>query len=286
MTATSRVVSAAAALLAGCSVLPDPSSPPGGPAALARAETAFAAQSVREGMRAAFLTWLAPEATLFRDGPVNGPAYVAANPDPPIILDWRPVFVEVAAGGDLGLSTGPWTLTSRKNPSALPRHGQFVSIWKRVAGGPWRVQVDLGISHPTPALATVPLLAVTTPASDARLSATLLEAEAGFAQAAVRAGDAAAYASSVSGSVRLYRNGHEPFLGREAALASPAARAAHTVWTLESHEMSASGDFGYATGRFGPAENHAPAGHYLRAWRREPGGWRIALDVVNELASR
>ncbi len=237
-------------------------------------------------MRAAFLAWLAPEATLYRDGPVNGPAFVAANPDPPIVLDWRPVFVEVAASGDLGLSTGPWTLTSRKDPSVPPRHGQFVSIWKRVAGGPWRVQVDLGISHPGPALAAVPLLAVTTPASDAGLSGTLPEAETGFARTAVRAGDAAAYASSVSRSVRLYRDGREPFLGREAALASPAAQAARTVWTLESHEVSASGDFGYATGRFGPAEDRAPAGHYLRAWRREPGGWRIALDVVNDLKRR
>ena len=25
------------------------------------------------------------------------------------------------------------------------------------------------------------------------------------------------------------------------------------------------------------------AGHYVRVWRREPGGWRIAADVTNAL---
>ena len=42
--------------------MPDPLPPSDAPATLAAAETAFAAQSVREGMRAAFLAWLAPDA--------------------------------------------------------------------------------------------------------------------------------------------------------------------------------------------------------------------------------
>lgn len=256
------------------------------PAALAAAESAFAAQSVREGMRAAFLSWLAPGATLYRDGPVNGPAFIAANPDPPIVLDWRPVFVEAAASGELGLSTGPWTITARKDPSGPARHGQFVSIWKRGSGGPWRVQVDLGISHPGPELATASLQAFTTPAANPVPAGTLAQAEAQFARTAALSGDASAYAESVSASVRLYREGHAPFLGREAALSSPAAQQARTAWTVATEEVSASGDFGYATGHYAPAQGRATTGHWVRAWRREPGGWRIALDVVNELVPR
>lgn len=280
-----RLLAAFAATLAGCATLPEPFPASDAPGTLAAAESAFAAQSVREGMRAAFLAWLAPDATLFRDGPVNGPATIAAKPDPPIVLDWRPVFVETAASGDLGLSTGPWTMTSRKDPAAAPRHGQFVSVWKREPGGPWRVRVDLGISHPGPALAQAPLEARTTPAAGPRAADSIADAEREFSGRAREAGDTAAYAASVSPSVRVYREGSAPSLGRAAALEALAAKSSRSLWTLESHEAGASGEFGYAIGRYGPAEG-VTAGHYVRIWRRESGGWRIALDVVDALAPR
>ena len=213
------------------------------------------------------------------------PRLFAASPDPPIVLDWRPAFVEVAASGEIGLSTGPWKITSRKDPSAPSRHGQFVSVWKRDAAGRWRVRVDLGISHRGAALAEATLEARTTPSPGAGRSSTIAAAEAEFATRAAQAGDAAAYAASVSPAVRLYREGFAPFLGRAAALSSPVMRPERTAWSLDTHETSASGDFGYATGRYGPAGG-ATAGHYVRIWRREPDGWRIALDVVNALAPR
>lgn len=173
----------AAALAACATVNPDPS---GAAASLAAAETAFAAQSVREGLRAAFLAWLAPDAVLFRNGPVNGPASISARPDPPIVLDWRPAFVEVASSGDFGVSTGPWTITPRGDATAPPRHGQFFSVWTRPPGGEWRVRVDLGISHPGPALADAVLSAAVTPAFPGAAGEPVDAAEARFARLAAR----------------------------------------------------------------------------------------------------
>lgn len=281
-----RACAAIALCLSACTAMPEPAERTAAPAQLAAAESAFAAQSVRDGMRAAFLAWLAPDATIFRPGPVNGPAFIGARPDPPVVLSWNPVHVEVAAAGDLGLSTGPWKLTSRKDPAAAPRHGQFVSVWKRVAPGTWRVLVDLGISHPRPELADAVLQAGFTPAVAApgRIE-TLADAEADFAQRARTQGGAQAYAHWASPAIRVYREGHAPFLGRDAALASPAVRSGSLAWTVEQQETSASGDFGYAVGSYAPAQ--APvAGHYLRVWRREAAGWRIVLDVVNDLPPR
>ncbi len=271
--------------LAGCTTMPDAPSRLESPASLAAAETAFAAQSVREGMRAAFLAWLAPGAVLYRDGPVDGPAAVAARPDPPIVLDWRPAFVEVAFSGEVGLSTGPWRIRSRADPAAAPRHGQFFSIWRRPPGGPWRVQVDLGISHPGDALWDAPLQAGVTPPAGDRDAGSVAAAEERFARLAAESGDASAYSAHASASVRVYREGHAPFLGRGALLASPAARPARTAWALQTHGTSAAGDFAYATGQLGPQGGPA-TGHFVRVWRREPSGWRIAADIVNELAPR
>ncbi len=165
--------------------------PDDAPARLAAAESAFAAQSVREGMKAAFLAWLAPGATLFRAGPVDGRAEIARNPDPPIVLDWRPAFVEVAASGDFGLSTGPWRIRSKADPSRPERHGQFISVWRRASGGDWRVWVDVGVSNPGPALWDAPLVATTVPRTGP-VAGTVAQAEAAFAEMAARSGDAAA----------------------------------------------------------------------------------------------
>jgi ketosteroid isomerase-like protein len=278
------LLAAVATAVAGCSAMPAAEPAPDAPAALARAEAAFAAQSVREGMRAAFLAWFAPDATLYRNGPVNGHAAISANPDPPIVLDWRPVFVEVSASGELGLSTGPWKLTSRNDPSAPARYGQFVSVWKRAGAGPWRVHVDLGISHPGPALAEAPLEAgITAAVGAARPPGTIAAAESQFAIRAGQAGNADAYADWSSHAIRLYREGHSPRLGREAALAALAGTGTQTAWTLDRHETSAAGDLGFSSGRYGPPGGPV-AGHFVRVWRLEPSGWRIALDVVEERA--
>ncbi len=279
------LVAAPLVALAACAAVTEPAPTEGFAPSLAAAETAFAAQSVREGMRAAFLAWLAPGATLFNEGPIDGPAFLAGRPDPPIVLDWRPVYVEVSASGDMGLSTGPWTRRSRKDPSLPPSHGQFVSLWKRAPGGPWRVHVDLGISHPSAALAQAPLVTRTTPAASPPEAGTLAQAEARFAAVAARQGEAAAFAQAASGTIRLYREGQEPALGRDAALAAVSSRPGPSAWSMDRHETSAAGDFGYAVGHYGPPGGPV-AGHYVRYWRLEAGGWRIAADVTSALSAR
>ncbi len=236
---------------------------------------------------------LSPHTGAHADAPLHvgaGPGDAATLPleaywGPCLVLDWRPAFVEVASSGEIGLSTGPWKITSRADPAAAPRHGQYFSIWQRPPGGPWRVQVDLGISHPGDALWGAPLQAGVAPPAGDRDAGPVAAAEERFARLAAESGDASAYSAHASTSVRVYREGHAPFLGRGALLASPAARPARTAWVLETHETSAAGDFAYAKGRLGP-QGGPTAGHFVRVWRREPGGWRIAADIVNELAPR
>ena len=113
----------------GACASPPRSSNPAAAEALARAETAFAAMSASSGVKAAFLDAMADDATLFRPGPVNGKAFMAARPDPAIVLDWRPQRVSVAASDDLGYSTGPWKLTPKKDAGAV-QYGQFFTVWR------------------------------------------------------------------------------------------------------------------------------------------------------------
>ena len=54
-----------------------------------------------------------------------------------LVLDWRPVFVEVCASGELGVSTGPCGVCSRPRRAFVPE-----STWSRskrtLIREPWR----------------------------------------------------------------------------------------------------------------------------------------------------
>src|SRR5258708_29957247 len=181
-----------ALLLAACA---NPASAPlDAAASLAAAESAFAAQSVREDMRAAFLANFADDGVFVRNGWVTAKTDLAAGSAPAIVLDWRPVYTEVARSGDFGLSTGPWKLTSKAKPETPPSFGQFVSIWRRDPGGPWKVAVDIGISHAGAALWDQALASVVLPGRAALTRGGIETAELEFVTDAHLKGLAAAYA--------------------------------------------------------------------------------------------
>jgi ketosteroid isomerase-like protein len=253
------------------------------PASLAAAESAFAAHSVREDMRAAFLAAFADDGVMVRNGWTVSNAFLANRPAPPIVLEWRPQYVEVAASGDLGLSTGPSRITSKQMPETPPSHGQFVSIWRRAPGGPWKVEVDLGISHAEPFLWNEPLQLRTVPAV-AGNGESLDKAEADF-QRRVASGTRAAYEARGARDLRLFRGGAAP--SAVAALSSPPLPERALAWTVERSVTAASDDFGYTRGAYADVARPAEAlGWYLRVWRREAGGWRVFVDVVNPAAPR
>lgn len=270
---------AAAALLAACAHQPPTMD---APASLAAAEAAFAAHSVREDMRAAFLAAFADDGVFVRNGWMVSNAYLAKQPAPPIVLDWRPQYVEVAASGELGLSTGPWKITSKTAPATPATFGQFVSVWRRAPGGPWKVAVDLGIGHPGPSLWDRPLEARTVSAAPDAAGAGIAEAEDDFQRIAASRGTRAAYAALGAADLRLYRNGQAPRASLAAALDAPAAAQDGLAWSRERIETSRSADLGYARGRYARfSDPAATLGYFLRVWRREASGWRIVLDVAN-----
>jgi len=251
------------------------------PATLAAAETAFAAHSVRENMKVAFLAAFAPDGVFVRGGWVVAAQSLPARPAPPIVLEWRPQYVEVAASGELGLSTGPSKVTAKEKADTPPSYGQFVSIWRRAPGGPWKVEVDLGISHPEPSLWKEALVARHVPATASSSSEALSAAEADFQRIAAAQGLRAAYLARGAQDLRLYRTGFAPPANREASLRSASFKDEKLSWSIERTESSSAGDFGYTRGALADAARPAtPSGWFLRVWRREAAGWRILLEVV------
>ena len=249
---------------------------------LAAAETAFAAHSVREGMRRAFLANFADDGVFVRGGWINSSNYLSKQPDRPFLLEWRPVYVETAASGDMGLSTGPSKFSSKEDPAQAPGYGQFVSVWRREGSGPWRVAVDLGISNPGSDLWDQPLQQHASKAEPGATGASGLQAaEAAFAKLATSEGLRAAHQTHGANRLRFYRAGLGPAIGKAASLAAPGMDDARMTWTVERMETALAGDFGYARGTYADAASGSAMGSYLRVWRFEGGAWRVIAEVTN-----
>jgi len=114
---------------------------------LIAAERAFARTSVESGMKTAFVENLAENSVVFRPGPINGFKAWQSRPATEARLEWAPDFAEIAGSGDFGFTSGPWAFAPK--PDAAPvAFGTFVTVWRRSSAGRWKVELDIGASHP------------------------------------------------------------------------------------------------------------------------------------------
>lgn len=261
--------------------------------ALVAAERAFARESVESDTQTAFVKFFADDAVLFRPYPVDGKKWVAARPSPGL-LTWDPSYARISAGGDLGLSTGPWEYRKTRDPKTpADAHGHFVSLWRKQPDGSWLVVFDHGTSHEAPASGVAPWMPPATPVANekpldvAKLDAArdaLERADTGLSAAIVEKGSVAAFSEAMSEHARLYRENVAPVIGKKAALAALDGTRAPMAWQRDGMGVSITGDLAYTYG-----QAHAVGGAsvdpahvvYLRVWERAAGGpWRVVLDMV------
>lgn len=259
---------------------------------LVASERAFARMSLEQGVRAAFIHWMAPDGVIFRPLATNARQAWGSRGPVPARLTWSPAFAEVSAAGDLGVTTGPWEL--RPDDPKLPLgHGHFVSVWQRQGDGEWRVSVDIGISHAKPArgvgmdeLTAGPVHAVPPPGA---ALPDLMALDLAWSEDARARGSAAAFARRAARDVRFYRDGLAPVLGASGGREMMRIVPGVTRWDPEAQRVSRSGDLGCT---YGMLERRAAAGSapdssvYLHVWRREAGGWKVALALETPLPKR
>ena len=262
-------------------------------AALVEAERAFAQTSVEEGMRHAFLDFLADDAIIFRPTPTNGQQWFADRPESPGTLDWQPVFADVADTGDLGYTTGPYSFS---DSTGMPlAHGHYVSVWRLQPDSTWRVEIDAGINHPPPETPAPDRVAF--PSDSMRADAlsklyresarvNLLKTDRDLAEASAAQGSVAAFSAVLADSIRVYRDGVFPQIGKRALEAVLARDAGVLTWVPIDAEVSQAGDMGYtyglATFRAAATDTTTTSSSYLRIWKRAPeGAWTLVLDLAS-----
>jgi hypothetical protein len=260
---------------------PDPRAAP-----IVAAENAFAADAQRYGVRLAFLAHFDADSWLLRPYPVPALATLARDPDDGAPLEWGPDVVGVAASGDMGFTSGPWSARAPGAEGSV--HGHFLTVWKRGADGVWRVQVDGGIAHPplTNPAGEVEMIGETGSATVAPMARAdlderrrSLERSDDALRTALgrRERDAASVWRDVAdANLRVLRPGHAPATGRDATDLLAHDLPAQGSGARRALDVAASGDLGYTIG--GDA-TCAPCGMYYRIWRWREGSWHVLIDV-------
>jgi ketosteroid isomerase-like protein len=124
--------------------------------AVRSADSAFALAADLQGTGVAFASYIAPEGVVFVGSEiVIGSDAVRVLYDEQQraggTLNWRPIYADAAASGDLGFTIGESVFTGRGiNGTVVQRFGKYLTIWKKQPGGEWRFVVDGGNVSPTP----------------------------------------------------------------------------------------------------------------------------------------
>lgn len=259
---------------------------------LVNSELAFARASAERGMDSAFISFLADDAVIFRPHPVNGQEWFHSHQASPILLSWTPGFADVSVTGELGYTTGPYMAREKGDTTASPAYGEFVTIWKK-RGSTWKVELDLGISHPASSMG----IHYAPPAGGPGPS-VLVRPDSGFKAdqwSKLRAREQTAFGDSLdpvsvtslipllSRNTRVLRPGYFPFVGADSAGKFLRARAGKIFRRSLGGDVSRGGDLAYTYGSYrfqGANEKDRMEGYYLTVWKKEgKGKWNIVLDL-------
>ncbi|MGE0127035.1 MAG: hypothetical protein AB7U82_02930 [Blastocatellales bacterium] len=266
---------------------------------MADTERAFAKLSVEKGVREAFTTFFAGDGVNFQPHPVNIKEAFAKQPAPanrPLTtLNWAPIYGDVARSGDLGYSTGPFTIEDRSGQNRPTAHGLFFSIWKKQSSGDWRVVVDMGVRlesafAPLDApLQSAPQLKAKPVATNVKIEeerAALAKTDQALFDVAKSGKTPEAWRKFLSDDARIYRQTKAPVFGKLALQDWIGQQGSMLDGKTIKADVSNAADLGYCYGSYelklsgGKIEK----GYYTRVWKRDAkGNWRIVFDVNNPL---
>ena len=119
-------------------------------------EARFAKDVLARG-GAAFADWFAEDGVALGNGaaPLVGKVAIAksANWDPKIYqLTWTPTDAQMGPSGDMGYTWGHFEGHSKDvNGNPVTTTGRYMTIWRKLPDGSWKVALDAGANEPAEA---------------------------------------------------------------------------------------------------------------------------------------
>lgn len=242
-------------------------------------EKNFANTSLVVSTWEAFMKFIDTSGIVFDKGkPVNGLELYRKSERRPGILTWEPEYAEIAESNDFGYTTGPWKYygkSVRETPAAT---GYFVTVWHLTNGNDWKFLIDFGIICPGKTSKTILKKSHGNSVKSVRESRQLCtEAEEKFIQAYTSQG-VKAYNSFLSVHSRINYTGFLPATNAKERKMLLDSLPQNIKYTILGSGMSSMNDLGYV---YGSAAINDKQDGYLRIWRREKDGWKIAVEVLH-----
>ncbi len=246
---------------------------------LIKAEKDFAAYSVAYSTKEAFEQFIDSNSIMFDEGkPVKALEFWGKRQKRTGILNWHPQFAEISASQDYGYTTGPWTYQTTLKDSVFAR-GQYATVWKLDKNGKWKFLVDFGIDNTEPGGAEERILDTPkeTGGKGDHTAASMLErAELNFNNLELM-DKSKAYLTYLSKESILARNGFLPANTSATRQTLIDSTPNGISYTTNGWNVSSVPDLGYT---YGTAIVNGKTQNYMRVWRREKEGWKIALEVM------
>ncbi|HMJ25483.1 MAG TPA: hypothetical protein VK475_06625 [Pyrinomonadaceae bacterium] len=269
---------------------------------LVATERAFARMSVARGQAEAWIEYFAEDGVLFQPQPVNAREFMRQRlptPQPPnATLNWVPIYGDVSEGGEMGYNIGPWKMIDNTSQNRPPRHGYFLSVWKKQPEGNWKVVADFGVGVATATAdhslngAFVPAgrWPVRTASSAHRIDqATLVRLDQDLSVLSNSAGTLKAYLTYLHKDARMLRDNLPPIVGSDSMRSYLGKQKGWSgqgnVLTLKpvKADIAGMGDLGYTYGTYQLDEKAGliEKGFYLHVWKRDPAGkWLIVAGTA------
>jgi ketosteroid isomerase-like protein len=114
-------------------------------------DAVFAAMAFEQGVAVAYQEFLADDAVQLPDGglPIAGREEIYENilasiDDDQISLTWEALDGAVSTSGDIGYTWGNYYFeTMDEQSQVFGTEGKYVNIWRKSAGGVWKVVLDI-----------------------------------------------------------------------------------------------------------------------------------------------
>jgi len=246
---------------------------------LVQAERSFAAYSVAHTAKEAFQKYIDSNSIMFDNGkPVKAVELWSKRENRAGILNWRPQFAEISASGDFGYTTGPWTFRQTATDTVAGR-GQYSTVWHLDKNGEWKFLVDFGINNIQENNIELRIVDAKKEKENEKVIAhvyPLVSADNNFNDMLAKKKEKA-YEEWLSKESILTRNGHLPAATVVERKILIDATPQKVQYNMIGWGISPVPDMGYT---YGTAVIDDKTNNYFRVWRREKGGWKIALEVL------
>lgn len=245
---------------------------------LVDAEKAFASFTETHNIRDGFLQFLDSTGLIFNKGNViNAFEAFGKQKAGPAVLSWEPSFAIISVSGDLGVTTGPFSIRA-SNGDTVSGRGSFSSVWKTNKAGVWKNVVDLGVNYTKklPAVQQVQEIVLTQPVTTDISFSEILVMDNKFNQL-IKDKSATGILAQLAADSWLNAEGETPVLGTKLItnllLHIPEA----IVFTSAAGGISSSGDLAYV---YGYVQNGAKKENYLRVWANRNKKWQVVLQTI------